>query len=253
MEPNNYIEDKDVHVFDNGIKVFKRHLIPLQIERYKKNNLHEPEEEEWFSKIILKLKHIKDPFFVDIGAAIGYYSILMRKNLPSCRILCYEPLELHRKYFFENWELNKLKKINVEVINKAIYSKKATLLFKHQLFGSHIVERKKKIFSGLKEKFNTEKIQAETLDSELLHNPISISLLKIDVQGAEVDVLKGATSLLLEKKIKCLIIGTHSATIHKDCLAILRENNYSIPFEEIDTQMQPDGIIIATTKDFSLV
>ena len=70
------IKQKTIHTFDNGIKVYESHLTALQKERYEEINLHEPEEEKLFIDIINGIK--ENGIFVDIGAAIGYYSFLTK-------------------------------------------------------------------------------------------------------------------------------------------------------------------------------
>ena len=68
------------HTFDNGIKVYDDHLLPLQRERYKKHNVHEADEEEHFINIIRSLP--PDGVYLDIGAAVGYYAMLARRLSP---------------------------------------------------------------------------------------------------------------------------------------------------------------------------
>jgi hypothetical protein len=50
-------------------------------------------------------------------------------------------------------------------------------------------------------------------------------LLKIDVEGAEADVLRGATRLLTERRPH-VIIETHSSALERDCLDILHRAGY---------------------------
>lgn len=244
----------NIHVFDNGIKVFRKHLIPVQIERYKSINLHEPEEEEWFEKIIPFLRKAETPIFVDVGSAIGYYSILIKKNVPSCRIICYEPLKLHREYLSTNWRLNNLPFDDLNVREQAVYSSTGTLVFKEQLYGSRILNSKTDLKDKIKAILSRSReynVRTVMLDDEI-NSYGHIDLLKIDVQGAETNVLQGGKVCLERGLIKCLIIGTHSKSIHEECLRLLGNFNYTIVFEDIETKLQPDGIIIATVNGLKL-
>jgi hypothetical protein len=45
--------------------------------------------------------------------------------------------------------------------------------------------------------------------------------------------------------LRSFLIVTHSLTIHRECLARLRESGYTIEVDQPDTQEQPDGIIVA--------
>jgi hypothetical protein len=67
----------------------------------------------------------------------------------------------------------------------------------------------------------------------------------MDVQGLEAEVLKGGAQSMAAGDLRSFLIGTHSLTIHRECLARLRENGYTIEVDQPDTQEQPDGIIVA--------
>ncbi len=73
-----------IHVFENGVKVYDRHLTKLQRERYRKCNVHEADEEHRFKKIISAVP--TDGCFVNVGCAIGYYVVLARKLSPGLTI-----------------------------------------------------------------------------------------------------------------------------------------------------------------------
>ncbi len=195
---NRQISDK-IHIFDNGVKVLKKHLIPLQIERYKKNNLHEPEEEEWFMKFVSKQKSKDRITFFDVGSAIGYYAILVKQNLHNCQIICYEPLKLHRKFLRTNWTLNKLNINELIIKSEAAYSKSTYLLFEKRFYGSHIKSENSNnnrlfnIFFNMFLGARRTKVKTIVLDHEInIYG--SVDLMKIDVQGSEVHVLEGCSS-----------------------------------------------------------
>jgi len=76
----------------------------------------------------------------------------------------------------------------------------------------------------------------------------AIDLLQMDVQGLEVEVLKGGTHSLESARVQTFLIGTHSLKIHRECSAILEEHGYIIEFDEPDTKDQPDGILVAKRK-----
>lgn len=50
--------------------------------------------------------------------------------------------------------------------------------------------------------------------------------IKIDVEGAEMDVLRGATSLLSNTRSINLLIETHTDQLESECLSFLRSLNY---------------------------
>jgi hypothetical protein len=72
-----------------------------------------------------------------------------------------------------------------------------------------------------------------------------VDLLQIDVQGLEVEVLKGGTQSMATGSVRNFLIGTHGLPIHQECVARLRAAGYTIEIDQPDTTEQPDGIILA--------
>ena len=91
---------RQVHVFDNGVKIYDDHLIPPKRARYRQRNVHEADEEDIFVTLIRALP--ADGCFVNVGAAIGYYAVLARRLAPGLTIYLVEPLWRHRKFLAED-------------------------------------------------------------------------------------------------------------------------------------------------------
>ena len=72
-------------------------------------------------------------------------------------------------------------------------------------------------------------VQTKTLDSFLSKYP-SPNYLKIDVEGFEMDVLRGASKILREIRPK-LIIETHSSELKKEVINFLDEYGYTLKIE----------------------
>ena len=80
-----------------------------------------------------------------------------------------------------------------------------------------------------------------------------ISLLKIDVEGAEVLVLKGATTTLTHKKIQNLIIEYHSLKNYDYIVKLLEQLGYKTIISQDrqlirNTSEYINGHIIATVE-----
>ena len=206
-----------IHVFDNNIKVFDSHLLPLQRNRYKNNNLHEPIEEKWFLKAIKKTKGS----FVDIGAGIGYYSMLAKKVKPKLRVIAYEPSQVNFNRMADNIKLNN--STFIEMRRVAISSKRGTARFKEGLYGSVL----------------SPKGQNEVSIEKLIDNHEEIGVCKVDVQGHEYEVLKGSDGC----KVLTWIVGTHGPGLHKKCLHWLSKR-HKIIYQSHSVPGQPDGLIV---------
>jgi hypothetical protein len=71
----------------------------------------------------------------------------------------------------------------------------------------------------------------------------------MDVQGLEVEVLKGSTESMKDGVIRTFLIGTHGRMIgvplHQECRDLLQAAGYTIEIDQPDTKEQPDGILVA--------
>jgi hypothetical protein len=77
--------------------------------------------------------------------------------------------------------------------------------------------------------FNNEIVETTTIDSIVSSENITkISLIKIDVEGAELLTLKGAIQTLKQKRIKTMIIEFHCRENYDYMIRLLKESGYSI-------------------------
>lgn len=236
-----------IHTFENGIKVYDKHLLEVQKNRYKKINVHEAEEEHLFLSQISNLK--KKACFVNIGSAIGYYALLAKKTRPDLFIHAYEPLRMHRKYFRQNIRLNNFKKEDFNIYSQGIFTTNKFVIFKKNRYGSLINYTHhfsiKSIIHLFKE-YGFSLIKVITISDVINQLKKEIDLLQMDIQCLEFEVLNSSKNLLLQKKIKNIIIGTHSLEIHQKCLDLLTECGFDIIHNNPYPKEQPDGIIVAS-------
>ena len=253
--------ERAIHTFDNGVRVYEDQLLDEQRERYRKRNVHEAEEEEIFVELIRRLP--PDGCFVDVGAAIGYYLILARRLAPRLTIHGVEPLERHRRFLRENLLLNGLTVDDFVIHPEGLTSSAGSETFMDRGYSSRLTaggEKKKVSLStrwkhflesiGLRKPKNVVlTIPTITLDTFVGRLGRSIDLLQMDVQGLEVEVLKGAIESMRTGAVKAFLIGTHGwargLTLHEDCGELLRANGYTIEIDQPNTKNQPDGILVA--------
>jgi FkbM family methyltransferase len=258
---------RKIHKFDNGVCVYDDHLMPAQRQRYKTRNVHEADEEDLFIKIISSLP--VDGIFVNIGTAIGYYSILAKKLSPQLNVHAVEPLASFRNSFAENIKLNDLSSDDFVLHPFAVGAKNGRVSFLEKGYESQLLVSKKGqgliyLFSmQLKNLVKTTlgalgvkryaagsgtKSEIDTVTMEtLVQSPGQpVDLMSMDVQGLETDILSGGAAVLERGDVRTFIIGTHGKAIHQQCISMLTSKDYFIEYEEENTQQQPDGIIVAS-------
>ncbi len=165
-----------------------------------------------------------DSTIVDVGAAYGYRSVMMAKQLNRLGVLyAIESRNDTFKILDYNIRLNLLP--NVITINKTVFSKRSPVILEvpdNDYSASRIIteEQAKKL-----RKHNTLfKITAYTLD-ELLNNVMDVDLLRLDTNGSELEVLIGA-SKLLERSPNIVIFIHWSASLmreHSDMTRIVQD------------------------------
>ncbi len=134
--------------------------------------------------------------FLDIGSDIGTFSVIVGnhfKNNPKLRAIAFEPSKSNYALLKQN--VQDLNGLNVELINTALWSqdgKELDFRFNPDKPGT----------SGLKVPGGGEKIITTRLDTVLKDRMDSFDafVLKMDVEGAEEDILRGAQALIASGK-----------------------------------------------------
>jgi FkbM family methyltransferase len=144
----------------------------------------------------------QEPFIIDCGANIGMSILYFKKLFPSSKIIAFEANPYAFKLLEENMKVNKIK--NVELHNIALFDKETEISFYINddigtLVGSIKAER-----GGS----NELKIDAQKL-SNYLKNIETVDLIKMDVEGAEVNILSDLFDSSTIHKAKEYIIEYH--------------------------------------------
>jgi FkbM family methyltransferase len=139
--------------------------------------------------------------FVDVGAHIGLYAVRAARELGDRgRVLAFEPNPSARAQLEENVALNGRSNVIVVAAAAAAASGRATL---------HVPATADPSFSSLEGGRFAEgapvEIETETIDTAVAARTLRPSVIKIDVEGGELDVLRGAERTIDEFRPAVLV------------------------------------------------
>jgi FkbM family methyltransferase len=169
---------------------------------------------------------------IDIGAHIGRYTIIGAKRVGTKgKVVAIEANPSNFEMLNRNIKLNQL--TNIISINNAVYSKETKIKLYlpgeelgHTTYNTVMSDRAKN-----EDKF--VEVSANTLDYLLqLKGITDVNWVKIDVEGAEFEVLKGAHNVLSNSKDISLLIEVHGKDTYEPIIESLRSYNFKIDFEK---------------------
>jgi len=151
---------------------------------------------------------------IDIGAQYGDYAILCSK-IYKAKVYTFEPLSQNFKEILQNIKLNGLKKDSIKAFNVALGNANKTAMLSYSGEMANNSNKGEKIKTTFK-KLDSYKLKAD--------------LLKIDVEGFELNVLDGAIKTI-KKYHPRIIIETHSRALEKQTKEFLSKLNYKLKHE----------------------
>lgn len=157
---------------------------------------------------------------LDIGAHAGMYSLLFSRR--GARVFAFEPLPANLAWLGRTLHANRTMgatgAAKVTVVPWALSDREGATLFRE---GAHSSE-------GRLDPSGTQPAYATTCDAFCAFAGIRPALLKIDVEGEEAAVLRGAASLLKERR-PAVLLSTHGDAAKEACLRLLRDAGYGRP------------------------
>ncbi len=167
-------------------------------------------------KSLLTHKVSKGDVFLDLGAHVGYYSLLAsRLTGPQGKVYSFEPLPRNIAFLKKHFEMNGI--TNVVLYEGAVAH-----------FDGHFnLSSASPVGAKLSEKGNL-RVRVYSLKNLIDSGEIPVpQVMKIDIEGAEQDMLADIKSMLNEHRPK-LFLSTHGKSVHQYCLALMRELEYSM-------------------------
>lgn len=223
---------KEYQVMHNGLKVFNdSHYGNFNVEIIKKlKGHHEPQEEKVFFEILKNMP--ENAIMLELGSFWSYYSMWFMKNIAKSKSYMIEPTFIESGR--QNMELNRIDR--GEFIEACVGNKS-----KEKIKFNHI--------SG-----DTHQIKQISIDDLVKERGIDrIHILHSDIQGAELDMLEGATLTLSKNKVDYILLSTHSNEIHSQCLNKLKIFGYNLIVEHNLTEsFSADGLIAMSRNDIKI-
>lgn len=154
--------------------------------------------------------------FYDIGANVGFYSILASRMVSNDGFVAsFEPLKRNLEFLEMHKELNAAN--NMQIFPIAISDASGTERF-HE--GSDPAMGGITVEGG--SEFEVETVSLDEAVKQIGRTP---TVMKIDVEGAEMAVLKGGEDTLRNARPK-IFLSTHSPELRRDCIEKLRTIGY---------------------------
>lgn len=205
------------------------------------NKMYEPEVTK-----VLKSKLKKGMCFIDIGANIGYFSMLAASLTgPEGHVYSFEPFESNIKLLHLNATLNKF---NVKIYPFALANEEKLWSYGYSGSNGNIVEIGANAASIL-----SNKVVYSTKLDNYINEFKKVDIIKIDIEGAEYLAINGAKNLI--KKYHPIIISEFypaalNAVSHitgQEYLNYLIEQGYTISI------IDKDGNLLSTNNDVDFI
>jgi FkbM family methyltransferase len=153
----------------------------------------------------------------DVGANAGFYTLLAARLVGhGGRVVAFEPLPRNLSHLREHVRINRLD--NVQVLDVAVAARPGHARFH---FGGGAAQ-------GALADAGELEVRTTSLDAlvaaSLAPPP---TLIKMDIEGGELEALRGAHAVLSAHR-PVLLLATHGPAVHAACLALLREHGYRV-------------------------
>lgn len=154
----------------------------------------------------------------DIGANVGIYTVLACHKVK--RVFAFEPSAMNLFHLHRNIEANQFS--NCQIVPVAASDRCGTVQF------DAVNTCEGRISSN-----GSQKVQCVSLDSFVADGNPPPSLMKIDVEGAEYDVLVGAKETISRGR-PVIFLATHGESVHAKCCKFLCDIGYQLQLLAFD-------------------
>lgn len=166
----------------------------------------------------------------DLGANVGYYAFMANRYISKGTIYSFEPLPANIEVFKTHLQLNKgmMANNNIELLPYAVADTDKDVAFSNNdnaIEGNTYIESVMHTGSS-----KNLVVKCFSIDSLLEQGYKKPDVLKIDVEGAEYDVLRGAEKTL-RRFTPNILLATHDCHlpgVQKQCVGFLQNLGYEL-------------------------
>lgn len=224
---NKFLHKGFIHYHQN-----KYHYFSCPSKRQKKVAIYKLRYKKLtsFKSTLKKLSIKEDGIFLDIGANIGYFSLLLSKTFPKSEIFSFEPIEINFRFLNSNSKNIK----NINIFNLGLNNKNEIVGFGMPIDN---IDGNTGLFSAVNYKSIEKFAFCIRLDDffkgEIIKKNV-ISYIKIDAEGMELSILEGMRDLIkLMKPIIRISLNTSDTITYKLNINAIKEffigiENYKI-------------------------
>ena len=164
-----------------------------------------------------------DGVVYDIGAHVGYYSLIAARAVgPGGSVVAFEPDARNLRFLKAHVSTNNLD--HIEVVGAAVgVSTRSGASF---LVGDHPA-------TGRLDDLGTQPVEVVSLDDFVTGRDRGPDILKIDIEGGEVEALRGARSLLTRYH-PLIFLATHGSDAERLSLETLTDAGYGVEKLDVD-------------------
>jgi FkbM family methyltransferase len=198
------------------------------------------EEKKIISKFIKRGDSV-----IDVGGNLGFFVLILNELVGKTgNIYTFEPSKKLKAKLESTVKKNNLQ--NVTIVNLALGESEATTTLHYNPKQTGLTS----IVTDFETGSLSEEIQITTLDKFSENIPGKISFIKIDTEGYEPQVLRGAKELIKkDKPVIYIELGGDHLETSIEALKVLKELGYYCEAEEVDLSKTLAGInFIATSK-----
>jgi FkbM family methyltransferase len=158
----------------------------------------------------------KGATFYDVGANVGFYSLLSSFRVDPGKVFAFEPWPSNIAYLYKHLQMNHVQ--NVEVLQLAISNEVGAANFQSERTGA----------MGRLDSTGNVKVQVSTLDTLIHSGEIAPpDYIKMDIEGLEFKALLGAKDCFAKFR-PMLFLATHGAEVNEQCRRLLSSWNYEV-------------------------